>query len=224
MPEGWCKQRPKTWRKRGPVLIFLKRKQFKCDNINNSIIEASTSLSLIIFLVAIDLVSSSPQKAVASYSDFVVITWGTTNIQLIHSRCPCCLVIALHPSSLIPQSPKIFWLIPMSTRFTRGQPPPLICRQPLSPILFPPELRSSYLGLSPPAPPRPPSRGACSPSRPPCYSLHIHKYTQPYLFEPPPSGSAEGLAGWVPHLVVVYFSTKVLRLMASRPLRSAWLR
>ena len=184
--------------------------ELKC-NSNSSISKACTSLSLLLFPVAIDFVSNSPQEAGAGHSDSVAITWFTTNIQLIYFRCPFHLAIALHPSSLTPQSPKIFRWIRMLTSFTSSQTPPLMCRQPLLPNLFYPMLRSNHIAKSPPTSPRPPSRGTCSPFSPASFPLHIHKSTQPYFFEPPPFGSAEELARWVPHFVTAYFLTKVLR-------------
>ena len=201
----------KARRKRRSALIFLQIKTIICDSLNSSIIKACTSLSLLVFLVAIDFASNSPQEAGAGHSDLVLPTLVTTNIHLIHSRRPYRLVIALHPSSLTPQSPELFWLIPMPTPFTRGQPPPPMSRQPLSPIKFLSELRSKNIGLSLPAVPRPPLRGSYNPSRPSHCPLHIHKFTQLYLFEPPPLGSAEKLAGRVPHLVFAYFLAKILR-------------
>ena len=211
-------------RKEDLLSYSFKEIQLNCDRINSSIINAFTLLSLIVSLITIDFTCNSPQEAGAGHSDFVAPTWVTTKIQLINFRCPFHLTITLHPSSLTPQLAEIFWIISIETLFTRNQPPLLKCRQPLSPILFYPELRSNDIGKSHPALPRQPSRGACSPFSPIRCPLYIHKSTQSNCLEPPPLGSAEELAAGVPHLVLTYFSTKVLSSMASRLLISAWLR
>ena len=48
---------------------------------------------------------------------------------------------------------------------TRRQPTSQMCRQPISPILFPSMLKGSDLDSYPLTPPRQPWRGACNPSR-----------------------------------------------------------
>ena len=157
--------------------------------------------------------SNSPQKSGAGNSDFIVLTWVTPRIQLSYFRCPCCLIIDLHPSSLTPQTTEIFWLILMSTLFAFDQYPSQMCRQPLSPIMFHPDLRSNNLAKFNPILPRTPWRDAWTPSHQSYFHLHTLHFTQNDFFEAPPVRSTEELTSRVLHLVPASFSTKVPRLM-----------
>ena len=56
------------------LLIFLQIRQLKSDKNNSRISKACISLSQIVFPVAKDFASNSPQEAGASHSDFVVPT------------------------------------------------------------------------------------------------------------------------------------------------------
>ena len=56
------------------LLIFLQTKQLKCDINNSSIIKACTSLSIVVFPVAIDFACNSPQEVEANHSDLVAPT------------------------------------------------------------------------------------------------------------------------------------------------------
>ena len=98
--------------------------------------------SSFVFPVTIEVSSNPSQKAGASHSNLVTTTLITTIIHESISRFPCCLVSNLHPSSLTPQLSKLFLWIRM---LTLGQSPLLMCRHPLSPILFHPEFLSIYL-------------------------------------------------------------------------------
>ena len=146
MPKGVRSSPWRHSRNKWVSSYLLRIKTIYCGNINNSIIKACTSLLLLVLPVTIDSSGSSPQEVGAGHSDFVVITWVTVSIQSIHSRCHFCLAIALHPSSLTPQRPEIFWIIRISTPFTCGQTPSLMYRQPLSPILLESKLRSNDIG------------------------------------------------------------------------------
>ena len=92
------------------------------------IYQVCQSLSLLLVLiVTLDRVSNSPQEAVASNSDQIVMSLLTTILQNIRLMCLSCFVISLHPSSLTPQPAELFTIIFMLTVLIFGQPPLQMC-------------------------------------------------------------------------------------------------